>query len=75
MVLARATLQSAASAQNFEIGVTIQDIDFGFRLTATGTDQQGRSTRIAAVLDYTYGDPYSTAVKIKSWRVCENATC
>jgi hypothetical protein len=75
LVLARATLQASASAQNFEIGVTLQDIDFGFRLTATGTDQEGRSTRIASVLDYTYGDPYATAVEVKSWRVCENASC
>jgi hypothetical protein len=75
MVLARATLQASASAQNFEIGVTLQDIDFGFRLTATGTDQEGRSTKITATLDFTLGDPYDTAVDITSWRVCESNGC
>jgi hypothetical protein len=75
LVLARATLQASASAENFEIGVTVQDINFGFRLTATGTDAQGRSTRITSALDYTFGDPYATAVKIKSWRVCDGASC
>jgi hypothetical protein len=75
MVLARATLQASASAENFEIGVTLQEIDFGFRLTSTGTDREGRSTKVTAALDYTYGDPYATAVDVKSWRVCELNGC
>jgi hypothetical protein len=72
LVLARATLQAAASATNFEIGVTLQDIDFDFRLTATGTDEDGRATKVTSVLDYTYGDPIETAVLVRSWRVCES---
>jgi hypothetical protein len=72
LVLARATLQAAASATNFEIGVTLQDIDFDFRLTATGTDEDGRATKVTSVLDYTYGDPIETAVLVRSWSVCES---
>jgi hypothetical protein len=75
MVVARATLQASTSAENFEIGVTLQDIEFEFRLTATGTDTTGQSTRITSVIDYEYLVPYTASTAIRSWRVCDIEGC
>lgn len=74
MVLARATLQASTSAENFEIGVTLQDVDIGFRLVATGTDVDGGTTQISSLVEYHFGEPYQDAVTVQSWRVCED-TC
>lgn len=75
LVVARATLQASTSASNFEIGVNIQDVDIGFRLEATGTDTTGDSTKISSVVEYHFGDPYTTAVDVDSWRVCDASGC
>jgi hypothetical protein len=73
LVLARATLQASTSAENFEIGVALQDIDIGFRLVSTGTDVDGGTTQISSLVEYHFGEPYQTAADVQSWRVCENA--
>lgn len=76
MIVSRATVHAAASAQGFEIGVGSQDIEVDLRLIATGTDVDGGTTQIAAAvtLDYTDED-LDTRVSVDSWRVCEALTC
>jgi hypothetical protein len=73
MVVARATLDAAASAENFEIGVGSQNVELDLYLIATGTDTEGRSTTIVSDVDLHYDDPIELVVK--SWRVCETAGC
>jgi hypothetical protein len=73
MVVARATLDAAASAENFEIGVGSQNVELDLYLIATGTDTEGRSTTIVSDVDLRYDDPIELVVE--SWRVCETAGC
>ncbi len=74
LVLARAILQSATSAQNFEIGVSTAAADSVIRLTATGT-QDGNTTQIRAIAEYNAEASYNASVALNSWRVCEGQTC
>lgn len=76
MVVARATIHAAASADNFEIGVGTQNIDLDLYLTATGTDTNGGSTRIVSDVDFHYDDTdIDTRLDVISWRVCETLSC
>jgi hypothetical protein len=76
MVVARATIDAAASAENFEIGVGSQEVDLDLYLTATGTDTDGRSTSIGSDIDLHYDEPaLADRIDVQSWRVCETAAC
>jgi hypothetical protein len=76
MVVARATIDASASAENFEIGVGSQNVDLDLYLTATGTDTAGGSTSIVSdiFLDYDEVD-LDNRINVESWRVCETASC
>lgn len=75
-VIARATIDASASAENFEIGVASQDVDLDLYLIATGTDIDGGITRIGSDVDLAYDEPDPDArLEILSWRVCEAASC
>lgn len=75
-VIARATIDASASAENFEIGVGSQNVDLDLYLVATGTDVDGRATKIGSDVDLDYDEPDVNArLEVLSWRVCESATC
>jgi hypothetical protein len=76
MVIARATIDASASAENFEIGVGSQDVDLDLYLIATGTDTDGRSTQIVSDVDLSYEEPdVDDRLEVVSWRVCETNAC
>lgn len=76
MVVARATIDASASAENFEIGVGSQDVDVQLRLTATGTDARGKSTVITSDVEFAYDEvDIEKRLEILSWRVCETTGC
>jgi hypothetical protein len=76
MVVARATIDASASAENFEIGVGSQNVDLDLYLTATGTDTEGRSTSIVSDIFLDYDEPLlDERIDVQSWRVCETAAC
>ena len=75
-VVARATIDASASAENFEIGVGTQNVDLELYLVATGTDADGRETKIGSDIDLDYDEPDVDArLEILSWRVCETGAC
>ena len=75
-VIARATIDASASAENFEIGVASQDVDLDLYLIASGTDLDGRTTRIGSDVELHYDEPsIDGRLDILSWRVCEGTTC
>lgn len=76
VVVARATIDASASADNFEIGVASQDVDLDLYLIATGTDADGGTTEIGSDVDLHYDEPIiDDRLDVVSWRVCEGATC
>lgn len=75
-VIARATIDASASAENFEIGVASQDVDLDLYLIATGTDVEGGVTEIGSDVDLHYDEPnLDDRLDVLSWRVCEGSTC
>lgn len=75
-VVARATVDASASAENFEIGVGSQNVDLDLYLVATGTDTEGGSTKIGSDVDLDYDEPDVNArLDVLSWRVCETVGC
>ena len=76
MVVARATIDASASAENFEIGVGSQDVDVDLTLVATGTDAQGGVTTITSDVELHYDETLiEDRLDVLNWRVCETAGC
>jgi hypothetical protein len=75
-VIARATIDASASAENFEIGVASQDVDLDLYLLATGTDPDGGRTTIGSDVDLHYDEvDVDDRLDVLSWRVCATTGC
>lgn len=75
LTLARLVLQSATSAQNFEIGVGGNPVDADLVLTATAT-KDGQTTQIQAIVEYRPLEvDFDDRLAVNSWRVCDLNSC